>query len=100
MKSLFLLMLMGLSSMAGLSQANMRGNQGLDMHLDTELVFEEMVKVYDYEGNLLKEFQLADVVNNKISLHDHFLLEQSDFAFDYLGDYYYFSEEAYTAEIN
>ena len=100
MKSLLLLMLMGMSAFAFSPKADMRDNQGLDMLLEMEIEYEEMVRVYDYEGNLVKEFKLASVVNNEISLNDHFLLEQSDFAFDYLGDYYYFSEEVYPSTFN
>lgn len=100
MKSLLLLMLMGMSAFAFSPKADMHDSQGLDMLLELEIEYEEMVRVYDYQGNLVKEFKLASVVNNEISLNDHFLLEQSDFAFDYLGDYYYFSEETYPSTVN
>lgn len=73
----------------GLSEAD----QGIEMQLSSEIQFEEKVKIFDYEGNLLKEYLLTDVVNNNISITDHFTLKESHFAFDYLGDYYYFSEE-------
>lgn len=92
MKSLFLLTLLGISLLAESPNANTHGNQGLDMQLNSEIVFEEMVKVYNYEGELVREFQLSKVVNNEISLEDNLLMDQSDFAFNYLGDYYYFSD--------
>lgn len=92
MKSLFLLSLLGISLLAESPSASTHGNQGLDMQLNSEIVFEEMVKVYNYEGELVKEFELSRVVNNEISLEEYLLMNQSDFAFNYLGDYYYFSE--------
>ncbi|MEM7298517.1 MAG: hypothetical protein AAF391_09665 [Bacteroidota bacterium] len=99
MKSLLLLTLMAISFVMESPEAELRNDQGLNMQL-SEIVFQEMVKVYDYEGNLLREFQLTDVVNNNITIDDHVLLEQSDFAFDYLGDYYYFSEDEFEETFN
>ncbi|GAB4241368.1 MAG: hypothetical protein Tsb0034_18360 [Ekhidna sp.] len=100
MKSLFLLTCMAVAVLAESPKTVEFSNQGLDMQLETEKVFNEMVKVYDYQGNLIKEFNLADVVNNEITLSDHFILEQSDYAFDYLGDYYYFSRKKINPMIN
>ena len=66
--------------------------QALEMQLENDIVFQKMVRIYDYDGALIKEFPLDDVVNNKISLMDHMILEESDFAFDHLGDYYYLGD--------
>ncbi|MEP5611847.1 MAG: hypothetical protein ABJP45_06330 [Cyclobacteriaceae bacterium] len=52
-------------------------------------VFKDKVKVYDYTGNLLKEMTAEDVANAQISVADYFVLDNSAFAFKYLGDYYY-----------
>ena len=93
MKSILLLSLMAVSAIAGTSKDNLPRNLELDMQLASQMDFQEKVKIYDYNGNLLNEYLLTDVVNNDITVLDHFALEQSDFAFDFLGDYYYFSEE-------
>jgi hypothetical protein len=65
-------------------------NPDLAMQLHPEEVFEEKVKIYDYSGNLLKEFNVSEVATNQITVSDYMLLDASDFAFDYMGDYYYF----------
>ena len=93
MKSLLILSLLAVSVSGGTLKRGLSSDQELDMQLATEMAFQEKVKVYDYHGTLLKEYLLTDVVNNDITIADHFMLEESDFAFDYLGDYYYFSEE-------
>ncbi|WP_436514815.1 hypothetical protein [Ekhidna sp. To15] len=95
MKSLLLLMALAVSTLAGSAEASMRANQGLSMQLDAELVFEKMVKVYNYEGALVREIPLTKVANNDISVVDNMILEESDFAFDYQGDYYYFADSEY-----
>lgn len=93
MKSLLILSLIAVSAISGTAEDNLPQSRRLDMQLTTQLEFEEKVKIYDYNGNMLNEYLLTDVVNNDITVLDHFALQQSDFAFDYLGDYYYFSEE-------
>ena len=92
MKSLLLLMTLTVSAVAVTAEAPMQNNQGLSMQLDTDLVFQKMVKIYDYQGSLVREIPLTEVVNNEISIMDHMILEESDFAFDYQGDYYYFGD--------
>lgn len=93
MKSLLILTLTVLSLFADSPQmASVTGDHMLDMQLSSELVFQDMVKIYDYKGNLVSEYKLNEVANNEISSQDHVLLEQSNFAFNYLGDYYYFTE--------
>ncbi len=69
------------------------GNPELEMNLLMEEVFEERVIVYDYSGNLLKELKVEDIATNEISVTDHFFLDKSDFAFEHMGDYYYFKED-------
>lgn len=68
-------------------------NPELEMSLHMEDVFKEKVKVYDYNGNLLKELNLSAIATDDISVTDHILLDDSDFAFEHLGDYYYFQED-------
>ena len=75
-------------------------DQGIEMQLASELVFEEKVKIYDYEGNLLEEYIASDVVNDEISASDYYALQESDYAFNYLGDYYYFTEKLETLGAN
>lgn len=100
MKSLLILTLMAIAPLAASPKYNLPTNQGLDMYLTSEIEFQEKVKIYDYHGNLLNEYLLDDVVNNNITLSDHFIIEQSDFAFDHLGDYYYFSKELTPLGVN
>ena len=100
MKSLLLLLTLSASTMLGASETPMQSNQGLRMQLETDLVFQKMVKVYSYEGSLIREFPLNDVANNEISVADHLILEESDFAFDYQGDYYYFGSSKVESLIN
>lgn len=90
MKSIISIFLLSLSSLAMNPIVEAENNENLKIQLDSDLVFQKMVKVYNYEGALICEFTLDDVANNKISILDHLILEQSDFAFDYQGDYYYF----------
>ena len=95
MKSLLLLTALVVSAFAGSNAAIPHADQGLSMQLDTEIVFEKMVKIYDYDGSLIKEIPLTRVTNNEISVVEHMILEDSDFAFDYQGDYYYFGDSDY-----
>lgn len=99
MKSLLLLMTLAFSALAGSAEAPQRDDQGLSMQLDTDLVFEKMVRIYDYEGSLVREIPLTKVANNEISVIDNMILEESDFAFDYQGDYYYFGDSEYIQAI-
>ena len=100
MKSLLLLTLLGVSMLVGVPEEGVHDGQGLDMQLNSELVFPEMVRIYDYEGNLVKEFMMEDVANNDITINDHFLLNESDFAFSYMGDYYYLRSKEYQETVN
>ncbi|MEP1095040.1 MAG: hypothetical protein ABJG78_08005 [Cyclobacteriaceae bacterium] len=61
----------------------------VEMQVLADDVLKDKVKVYDYTGNLLKEMAAEDVANNQISIADYFVLDNSGFAFKYLGDYYY-----------
>lgn len=92
MKSLLLISLLSFSAIAVTAEAPMQTNQGLSMQLESDLVFEKMVVVYDYDGSLIREIPLNDVANNTINIVDHMILEESDFAFDFQGNYYYFGD--------
>ena len=92
MKPVLIFLLMAVSAMGISSEETSSNNQNLEMQLSSEIAFQEKVKIYDYDGNLMQEYLLKDVVNNDITIPEFFMLEDSDFAFDYLGDYYYFSE--------
>lgn len=100
MKSLLLTMLLSFTGISVTAEAPMQANQGLNMQLETDLIFQKMVKVYDYEGSLIRQFPLNDVANNTISVSDHLILEESDFAFDYQGDFYYFGNDAQVNLLN
>ncbi len=93
MKSLVLLIMLAFSlTIPSVADSSIRDNQGLEMQLENDLVFQKMVRIYNYDGSLIREFPLDDVVNNKISVMDHMIMEESDFAFDHLGDYYYLGD--------
>ena len=92
-------MALTVSTIAGSTEVSDHANQGLSMQLDTDLVFEKMVKIYDYEGSLVREIPLTKVTNNEVSVIDNMILEDSDFAFDYQGDYYYFGDSEYIQAI-
>lgn len=95
MKSLLLLVALLTSAFAGSNAAPLDANRGLSMQLEADLVFEKMVKVYNYNGTLVTEIPLTKVANNEISVVENMILEDSDFAFDYQGDYYYFGDSDY-----
>ena len=63
--------------------------QQVEMQLLEDDVFQNKVKIFDYQGNLLKEMSAEDVAHDEITLSDFLILEHSGFAFEYLGDYYY-----------
>ena len=100
MKSLLLLLMLSLSILIGESEAPPSADQGVSMQMETETVFQRMVKIYSYDGSLIREFTLQDVANDDITLADHMILEASDFAFDHLGDYYYFGDASLESLIN
>ncbi len=100
MKTLLVLSLIAVSAILKDPQATLTTNQGLEIQPGAEIDFQEKVRIYDYQGNLMKEYLLSEVVNNEISVSDHFIIEESDFAFDYLGDYYYFTEEILAIGVN
>lgn len=64
----------------------------LEMQLQVDEVLSEKVRVFDYHGNLLQEMKVEDVANDDISISEYFILENSHFAFDYLGDHYYLKD--------
>ena len=70
-----------------------RSSQNVEMMLLADEALQSQVKIFDYNGNLLNEMNTKDVSNNDISIKDYFLLESSDYAFQYLGDYYYLREQ-------
>jgi len=92
MKSLLLLLMLGTSFLTGTEEGSHNTNQGLEIQLKTDLVFQHMVRIYSYEGDLIRELTVEDVANNDISVADYLILQDSDFAFDHRGDYYYFRE--------
>lgn len=100
MKTMFALLLITVSAMNDAPQKKGIENQDLELLLSAEMIFEEKVKVYDYEGNLVQEVLISDVANNTLSSSEFFSIEESDYAFSYLGDYYYFSDEVKVGEIN
>jgi hypothetical protein len=63
--------------------------QLLEMHLLADDVFENRIKIYDFQGNFLSEMRADDVAYDEITVTDYLMLESSGFAFKYLGDYYY-----------
>ena len=99
MKPLLILTFMAVSLFTQ-SAGYVDAEQGIEMQLASEIKFEEKVKIFDYDGNLLEEYALADVVNDELSSSDYYTLQESDYAFSYLGDYYYFSEELETLGAN
>ena len=52
MKSLFLLSLLGISLLAESPSASTHGNQGLDMQLNSEIVFEEMAHLESFKSQV------------------------------------------------
>lgn len=64
----------------------------LEMQLSADEVFANKVKIFDYEGNLLKELRVDDVADHEISISDYLILESSGYAFTYQGDYYFLRE--------
>jgi hypothetical protein len=92
MKSLLILSMLFGALFMGLPLSE-QVNPELEMNLRMEEIFQEKIKVYDYNGNLLKELKKSEVVTNDISVMDHVMLDESDFAFEHLGDYYYFQED-------
>ena len=99
MKSLLLIFMLSATALSGTAEAPQHIDRGLNMQLDTDLVFQQMVKIYDYKGSLVREFPVSAVANNQINAVDHMILEESDFAFDYSGDYYYFGDSEYIQAI-
>ena len=61
----------------------------VEMMLQADDLLKDKVRIFDYDGNLLKEMEAEDVAYDDISISDYLTLESSDFAFKYLGDYYY-----------
>jgi len=99
MKTLRILTFMAICLYLASSEA-ISSDEGIGMQLASEIQFEEKVKIFDYNGNLLSEYSVADVANDEISAADYFALQESDYAFTYLGDYYYFADELETLGAN
>ena len=89
MKTLFTLVALGTMMLLGIPITKNGNAQQLEMQLLDEEVFRNKVKIFDFEGNLLKELTVDEVAQNEISVADYMILESSDYAFTYLGDYYY-----------
>lgn len=89
MKTLFTLAIIGLAMMLGTPIIENGQAQELEMQLKSDEMLQDKVKIFDFEGNLLKEMMAEDVAQNEITVSDFILLESSDFAFSYSGDYYY-----------
>lgn len=92
MKSLLLILALSATAFVSTAEAPQHIDRGLNMQLDTDLVFQQMVRIYSYKGELVREFPVSAVTNNQISVMDHMILEDSDFAFNDRGDYYYFGD--------
>ncbi len=99
MKSLLLIFALSATALVSTAEAPQHIDRGLNMQLDTDLIFQKMVRIYDYNGSLVREFPVAAVANNEISVVDNMILDESDFAFDYFGDYYYFGDSEYIQAI-
>lgn len=68
-------------------------NPTLQQQFDTELDFTKFVKIYSYDGDLLRELAVEDVSEGTISVIDFLILDSSDYAFHMHGDYYYFTDK-------
>ena len=64
MKSLILFTLMAISLLAESPVLPSHDNQGLDVEKNIAIDLEEMVVLYGYDGTLMKELLLTDVVNS------------------------------------
>lgn len=64
----------------------------MEMLLSVDNVFQNKVKIFDYGGNSIQELWAKDVVDNEITIGEYLILESSDFAFEHLGDHYYFRD--------
>ena len=93
MKTPLIACFLSLVMLSGNAVTQERREVNLQAELRAEEVLEDKVRVFDYSGNLITELNADDIAQNEISLSDYLILEDSDFAFDYLGDYYYFRGE-------
>ena len=100
MKSLLIMLMLSASVLLGEASDQLQTKQVMALQLESDIEFQKMVKVYSYEGSLIREIPLNDVANNQLTVSDHMILEGSDFAFDLQGDYYYFNDEETTSIIN
>lgn len=64
----------------------------IEMLLLEDEVFQNKVKIFDYSGNSVQELKTKDVAEKQISVAEYLIFDSSDFAFEYLGDYYYFRD--------
>lgn len=92
MKTLLTGMLMATAMLSSTSSFTDGAQAKLEMQILSDEAFQNKVKIFDYSGNLIKEMRADDVGQDQISVADYMLLENSDFAFGYLGDYYYFRD--------
>jgi len=100
MKSLLIMLMLSASVLLGEASDQLQAKQVMALQLESDIEFQKMVKVYSYEGALIREIPLNDVANNQLTVSDHMILEGSDFAFDLQGDYYYFNDEETASMIN
>ena len=54
---------------------------------------DEMIKVFDSEGNLIDEILKADFLENNMEHVEHKVMLKSAHMFDYLGDSYFILED-------
>lgn len=64
----------------------------IEMLLLEDEVFQNKVKIFDYSGNSVQELKTKDIAEKQISVAEYLIFDSSDFAFEYLGDYYYFRD--------
>ncbi len=89
MKTLLVSFLIAVSSLSGQFLIPQQDANLPELNLDGENILQNVVKIFDYRGNLIKEMNVSDVNQDEISISDYLILESSHFAFSYLGDYYY-----------
>ncbi len=89
MKILLTSFLIAIGMHAGTSLLNGTDQEELEMMVLAEEALKDKVKIYDYQGSLITEFKAEDVANNDITVSNYLILNSSDYAFTYLGDYYY-----------
>lgn len=89
MKTLLTSSLIATVLLSGSPVLQIGNSHQVNMQLQADEVLQDMVKVFDYHGNLIREMRVDDVAQDEISISDYLILESSHFAFSYLGDQYY-----------